>query len=188
MISKTFDTDYKKQNQATQHAQKRAKPDKPANQVEPAKKTIYVTNLPKDATLRAVVAFFGKAGMIAESIGNGDETNKEEETAKDEDAEYDTDTDTGVSKRRPEDMRVKLYKEEDGTLKGDALITYFSENSIPTAMMLFDDRFFQDEDKGQGKMSVKLADPSYKRNKDGPAYSNPKDKRLAQKKAEEMKR
>ena len=182
-----------KQNQAAQHAQKRAKPDKPADQVEPAKqkepeqKTIYVTNLPKDATLREVVAFFGKAGMIAESIGVGGETNTAE-TAKDEDAEDDTDTDTGVSKRRPEDMRVKLYKEEDGTLKGDALITYFSENSIPTAMMLFDERFFQDEDKGQGKMSVKLADPSYKRNKDGPAYSNPKDKKLAQKKAEEMKR
>jgi hypothetical protein len=132
-----------------------------------------------------VVGFFGKAGIIAETIRGGDETNKEE-PAKDEDAEYDTDT--GLIKRRPEDMRVKLYREEDGTLKGDALITYFSQNSIPTAIMLFDERFFQDEDKGQGKMSVKLADPSYKKNKDGPTYSNPKDKKLAQKKAEEMKR
>lgn len=179
------------QNQGAQHAQKRAKPDKPSKQVEPAKqkepeqKTIYVTNLPKDATLREVVAFFAKAGMIAESIGSGNDTNKEG-TAKDEDGEYDTDT--SLSKSRPEDMRVKLYKEEDGTLKGDALITYFSENSIPTALMLFDDRFFQDEDKGQGKMSVKLADPSYKKNKDGTAYNNPKDKKLAQKKVEEMKR
>jgi len=85
-------------------------------------------------------------------------------------------------------MRVKLYREEDGTLKGDALITYFSKDSIPTALMLFDDRFFQDLDKGQGKMTVKLADISYKKNKDGPTYSNPKDKKLAQKKAEEMKR
>lgn len=123
--------------------------------------------------------------MIAETINSSDETNQEE-SAKDEDVEYDTDT--GVKKRRPEDMRVKLYREEDGTLKGDALITYFSENSIPTAIMLFDERFFQDEDKGQGKMSVKLADPSYKRNKDGPAFSNPKDKKLAQKKVEEMKK
>lgn len=174
-----------------QHAQKRAKPNKPAKQVEPGKqkepgqKTIYVTNLPKDATLREVVAFFGKAGMIAESIGGGEET-KKEGTAKDEDVEYDTET--GLTKRRPEDMRVKLYKDEDGTLKGDALITYFSENSIPTAIMLFDERFFQDEDKGQGKMSVKLADISYKKNKDGATYGNPKDKKLAQKKAEEMKR
>jgi HIV Tat-specific factor 1 len=171
--------------------QKRAKPDKPTKQAEPPKqqepeqKTIYVTNLPKDATLREVVAFFAKAGMIAESIGGVDEKNKEE-PAKDEDVESDTDTDR--SKRRPEDKRVKLYREEDGTLKGDALITYFSKDSIPTALMLFDDRFFQDLDKGQGKMSVKLADLSYKKNKDGPTYSNPKDKKLAQKKAEEMKR
>jgi len=172
--------------------QKRPKPDKSTKQVESTKqkgseqKTIYVTNLPKDTTLRQVVEFFGKAGMIAETIGGGDNEKNQEETAKDEDVEYDTDT--GLKKRRPENMRVKLYREEDGTLKGDALITYFSANSIPTAIMLFDDRFFQDEDKGQGKMSVKLADPSYKKNRDGPTFINPKDKKLAQRKVEEMKK
>ena len=33
---------------------------------------------------------------------------------------------------------IKLYKDEDGTLKGDAIISYFLPDSVPLAIQLFD--------------------------------------------------
>ncbi|KAG2184153.1 hypothetical protein INT44_009168 [Umbelopsis vinacea] len=39
--------------------------------------------------------------------------------------------------------RIKLYKDESGALKGDALITFFKEESVPLAINLLDDAEFR---------------------------------------------
>ncbi|CAO3663100.1 unnamed protein product [Umbelopsis vinacea] len=39
--------------------------------------------------------------------------------------------------------KIKLYKDESGTLKGDALITFFKEESVPLAINLLDDAEFR---------------------------------------------
>jgi HIV Tat-specific factor 1 len=35
--------------------------------------------------------------------------------------------------------RVKLYRDEDGRFKGDALVTYFKPESVPLALQLLDE-------------------------------------------------
>jgi HIV Tat-specific factor 1 len=39
--------------------------------------------------------------------------------------------------------KIRLYKAESGALKGDALITFFKEESVPLAINLLDDAEFR---------------------------------------------
>lgn len=39
--------------------------------------------------------------------------------------------------------KIKLYKQENGELKGDALVTFFKEESVPLAINLLDDAEFR---------------------------------------------
>lgn len=70
--------------------------------------------------------------------------------------------------------RIKLYRNKDGSLKGDALVIYFRPESVKLALQMLDDtdlRFGQPS--SGGTMRVQEADFSYKAQKEVP----PADKR-----------
>jgi HIV Tat-specific factor 1 len=62
--------------------------------------------------------------------------------------------------------RIKMYADDDGNFNGDVLIVYFKRASIDLAIQMMDDYFFRIEEQNHGKIRVKEADFSYKRNKD----------------------
>lgn len=80
--------------------------------------------------------------------------------------------------------RIKLYTDDDGKFKGDALILYFRAESVDLAIQLLDDTEFRLGD-GQ-KMKVAAADFSYKAQKDAPAKSSMKDKKKIIKKTQKL--
>ena len=80
--------------------------------------------------------------------------------------------------------RIKLYTDDNGDFKGDALILYFRAESVDLAVQLLDDTEFRLGD-GQ-KMKVAAADFSYKAQKDAPAKSNMKDKKKIMKKTQKL--
>lgn len=80
--------------------------------------------------------------------------------------------------------RIKLYSDDNGNFKGDALILYFRAESVDLAIQLLDDTPFRLGD-GQ-KMKVAAADFSYKAQKDAPAKSNMKDKKKIIKKTQKL--
>lgn len=111
---------------------------KKQRQDPPPKKnsSIYITNLPRDATAEEVREVFSRCGVISEEIDTG----------------------------KP---RIKLYTNPDGTLKGDALVTYFRPESVSLAIQMLDDTDFRfGVPASEGKMRVSEADFSYKKNKD----------------------
>ncbi|PMD64113.1 uncharacterized protein K444DRAFT_555745 [Hyaloscypha bicolor E] len=59
--------------------------------------------------------------------------------------------------------RIKLYTDEKGAFKGDALIVFFKAPSVDMAMMLLDDTEFRIGGKTNGKMRVQAAESSYKK-------------------------
>ncbi|CAG8955421.1 hypothetical protein HYFRA_00010285 [Hymenoscyphus fraxineus] len=60
--------------------------------------------------------------------------------------------------------RIKLYTNEKGEFKGDALIVFFKAPSVDMAIMLLDDTEFRmGNGEGSGKMRVMAADMSYKK-------------------------
>lgn len=60
--------------------------------------------------------------------------------------------------------RIKLYEDEAGVFKGDALIVFFREESVSLAVTLLDDTDFRLGESGpNGKMTVKEAEFSYKK-------------------------
>jgi HIV Tat-specific factor 1 len=62
--------------------------------------------------------------------------------------------------------RIKLYTDEEGNPKGDALIVYFRPESVQLAIQMLDDSDFRWGEKGpDGPMRVKVADTAYKRTK-----------------------
>lgn len=100
---------------------------------------VYVTSLPLDVTVTEVHDVFSKYGVIAEEI----------DTSK---------------------PRIKLYSDDSGTFKGDALVVYFRPESVGLAVQMLDDTDFRLGQEGPaGKMSVKVADLSYKKVQDRPA-------------------
>lgn len=80
--------------------------------------------------------------------------------------------------------RIKLYTDDDGSFKGDALILYFRAESVDLARQLLDDTEFRLGD-GQ-KMKVAAADFSYKAQKDAPPKSNMKEKKKIIKKTQKL--
>ncbi|KAL8722424.1 MAG: hypothetical protein Q9225_001103 [Loekoesia sp. 1 TL-2023] len=83
--------------------------------------------------------------------------------------------------------RIKLYTDDEGNFKGDALVVYFRAESIDLAIQMLDDTDFR---LGQlapgGKMRVAAADFSYKTQKDAPAKSSNKDKKKIIKKTQKL--
>ncbi|PHH86176.1 hypothetical protein CDD83_10622 [Cordyceps sp. RAO-2017] len=96
---------------------------------------VYVTGLPTDATVDEIHDLFSRKGGLI--------------------AEE-------IDSRAP---RIKLYRDEAGDFKGDALVVFFKPDSVRMAIMLLDDTDFRydAQGKGQGRMRVQEADSSYKK-------------------------
>lgn len=63
--------------------------------------------------------------------------------------------------------RIKLYQDDNGNAKGDALVVYFRPESVNLAIQMLDDTDFRLGEEGPaGKMRVSEADRSYKRQQD----------------------
>ncbi|KAH9902230.1 hypothetical protein F4778DRAFT_781465 [Xylariomycetidae sp. FL2044] len=61
--------------------------------------------------------------------------------------------------------RIKLYTDDQGNFKGDALVVFFKPQSVDMAIMLLDDTEFRFSASGlsSGRMRVQAADSSYKK-------------------------
>ncbi|KAF4581107.1 RNA recognition motif family protein [Ophiocordyceps camponoti-floridani] len=96
---------------------------------------VYVTGLPLDATISEIHDLFSRKGGLI--------------------AEE-------IDSKAP---RIKLYKDESGAFKGDALVVFFKPDSVRMAIMLLDDTDFRytASGKGQGRIRVQEADSSYKK-------------------------
>lgn len=61
--------------------------------------------------------------------------------------------------------RIKMYEDQNGQFKGDALVVYFRPESVNLAVTMLDDSDFRLGEKGpDGTMKVQIADYSYKKN------------------------
>ncbi|KAI1143401.1 hypothetical protein F5Y05DRAFT_151856 [Hypoxylon sp. FL0543] len=96
---------------------------------------IYVTGLPLDATVDEVHEVFSRKCGVIAE-----------------------EIDSG----RP---RIKLYTDDKGNFKGDALVVFFKPQSVDMAIMLLDDTDFRLTPSGlsSGRMRVQAADSSYKK-------------------------
>ncbi|KAK3329411.1 hypothetical protein B0H66DRAFT_23495 [Apodospora peruviana] len=113
-----------------------AKQTKKAKQYQPKKNSaVYVTGLPLDTTVEEVAAHFSKKCGVIAE-----------------------EIDSG----RP---RIKLYKDENGNFKGDALVVFFKPESVDQAILLLHENYFRYNSSGMGtdKIRVEAADLSYKK-------------------------
>ncbi|POS83797.1 hypothetical protein EPUL_005089 [Erysiphe pulchra] len=107
-----------------------------ANKKPPAPRpntAVYVTGLPHDATIEEVNSLFSRKCGVIAE-----------------------EIDSG----KP---RIKLYTDEEGKFKGDALIVFFKAPSVEMAIMLLDDTEFRLGDSSSGRIRVQVADSSYKK-------------------------
>ncbi|CAZ80273.1 unnamed protein product [Tuber melanosporum] len=73
--------------------------------------------------------------------------------------------------------RIKLYRNEDGSVKGDALVVYFRPESVNLAVQMLDDSDFRFGVSEGGRIKVQPADFSYKAQQDAPVRKNARDKK-----------
>lgn len=117
---------------------------------------VYVTSLPLDVTVKEVAQTFSKCGVLAESVDTGE-------------------------------PRVKLYTDEQGNFKGEALVVYFRPESVGLAIQLLDDEDFRIGQEGPtGKMRVREAERSFKKQKESSEQRTTKDKKKVQASAQKM--
>jgi len=117
---------------------------------------VYVTSVPHDATIDEIQSVFSKFGVIAEEIDSGA-------------------------------PRIKIYQDENGKPKGDVLVVYFRPESVSLAITMLDDTDFRMGQEGPaGKMSVKEADYSYKKQQEVPTQQSTKDKKKIVKRAKKL--
>ncbi|PGH11085.1 hypothetical protein AJ80_07273 [Polytolypa hystricis UAMH7299] len=89
-----------------------------------------------------------------------------------------------IDRGRP---RIKMYTDEKGNFKGDALVVYFRPESVNLAVQMLDDSDFRFGETGpQGKMHVQPADFSYKAQQEAPAKPKSSDKRKIIKKTQKL--
>ena len=83
--------------------------------------------------------------------------------------------------------RIKLYTDEAGNFKGDALVVYFRAESVALAVQMLDDTDFRFGTAGTSwRMSVQAADFSYKSQQEAPAKSSMKDKKKIMRKTQKL--
>ncbi|KAI4863729.1 hypothetical protein F4820DRAFT_426047 [Hypoxylon rubiginosum] len=127
----------RKKGQANGSGERPQRPQKKQKQPpQPRQNTaIYVTGLPLDVTVDEVHEVFSRKCGVIAE-----------------------EIDSG----RP---RIKLYADEKGSFKGDALVVFFKPQSVEMAIMLLDDTDFRFTSSGltSGRMRVQAADSSYKK-------------------------
>lgn len=83
--------------------------------------------------------------------------------------------------------RIKMYEDDKGQFKGDALVVYFRPESVDLAIQMLDDTDFRLGAEGpMGKMKVQAADFSYKAQKEAPATKNKKDQKKIIKRTQKL--
>jgi HIV Tat-specific factor 1 len=83
--------------------------------------------------------------------------------------------------------RIKMYEDDQGQFKGDALVVYFRPESVNLAIQMLDDSDFRLGTEGpSGKMRVQAADFSYKSQQEAPVKSNKKDQKKIIKRTQKM--
>lgn len=74
--------------------------------------------------------------------------------------------------------RIKMYYDDDGKFKGEALVVYFRPESVNLAIQMLDETEFRLGVPGPlGPMRVQAADFSFKSQQEAPVNSNMRDKR-----------
>ncbi|KAE8144955.1 hypothetical protein BDV25DRAFT_165683 [Aspergillus avenaceus] len=74
--------------------------------------------------------------------------------------------------------RIKMYTDDDGKFKGEALVVFFRPESVNLAIQMLDDSDFRLGVTGpQGPMRVQPADFSYKSQQEAPIKTSARDKR-----------
>ena len=85
--------------------------------------------------------------------------------------------------------RIKMYEDEKGQFKGDALVVYFRPESVNLAIQMLDDSDFRLGVEGpMGRMRVQAADFSYKSQQEAPPRSSKKDLKKVIKKTQKLNR
>lgn len=126
------EADHKLFRQAELSSKKSRKGSNDQQQHQRKNTSVYVTNIPRDATYDEVVDLFSRYGILAESLDTGEK-------------------------------RVKLYTDENGNFKGEALVIYFREESVPLAIQMLDDSDFRlGRQDPSGRIKVSKADFSHK--------------------------
>lgn len=85
--------------------------------------------------------------------------------------------------------RIKMYTDENGNFKGDALVVYFRPESVNLAVQMLDETGFRLGTTGsQGPMKVQPADFSFKSQQEAPAKTSMRDKKKILKKTQKLNR
>ena len=83
--------------------------------------------------------------------------------------------------------RIKMYEDDQGQFKGDALVVYFRPESVNLAVQMLDDSDFRFGIEGpSGKMRVQAADFSYKSQQEAPTKTSKKDQKKIIKRTQKM--
>ena len=83
--------------------------------------------------------------------------------------------------------RIKMYEDDKGQFKGDALVVYFRPESVNLAIQMLDDSDFRFGTEGpMGKMRVQAADFSYKSQQEAPEKKSKKDQTKIIKKTQKL--
>ena len=89
-----------------------------------------------------------------------------------------------IDRGRP---RIKMYTDENGNFKGDALVVYFRPESVNLAVQMLDDSDFRFGETGpQGKKRVQAADFSFKAQQEVPIKPNMRDKKKIMRKTQKL--
>ncbi|KAJ5135201.1 nuclear mRNA splicing factor-associated protein [Penicillium bovifimosum] len=86
--------------------------------------------------------------------------------------------------------RIKMYNDDDGNFKGDALVVYYRPESVNLAINMLDDTDFRMgiPDPSGKKMQVQEADFAYKREQTAPTKMSRQEKKKIQELREKMER
>jgi HIV Tat-specific factor 1 len=85
--------------------------------------------------------------------------------------------------------RIKMYMDENGKFKGEALIVYFRPESVNLAIQMLDESDFRLGVTGpQGPMKVQAADFSFKSQQEAPAKTSMRDKKKIIKRTQKLNR
>jgi HIV Tat-specific factor 1 len=84
--------------------------------------------------------------------------------------------------------RIKMYEDESGKFKGDALIVYFRPESVKLAIQMLDDSDFRLGEAVVGKMKVTEASYEYKKQQDAPVKKVKGDQKKIIKRTQKLNR